>query len=111
MIEASPALTPNSRATCGSSGSAARMVATEANAAALKSAIGRRRDGSRMPSLEPPRAPVDQGARADGRPLARARLPIHAASRDAPHGRRRSALARYLLPVRCSRSNSSIPMA
>ena len=33
MIDASPALTPNSRATCGTSGSAARMVATEANAA------------------------------------------------------------------------------
>jgi hypothetical protein len=52
MIEASPALTPNSRATCGNSGSAARMVATEANAAALNKAIGRSSEGSRMRSLE-----------------------------------------------------------
>jgi hypothetical protein len=50
MIEASPALTPNSRATCGNSGSATRMVATEANDAALKSTIGRTIEGSRMAS-------------------------------------------------------------
>ena len=48
MTEASPALTPNSCATCGSSGSATRMVATDANDAALRSTIGRTIEGSRM---------------------------------------------------------------
>ncbi len=40
-MDASPVLTWNSSATCGSSGSATRMVATETKAAALSSAIGR----------------------------------------------------------------------
>lgn len=47
MIEASDTLAANSAATCGSNGSATRIVAADTKAPADNSAIARTRDGDR----------------------------------------------------------------
>ena len=56
ITDASPALTPNSAATCGSSGSATRTLATEANEAMLSSTMGRTIEGALMGPHEASRA-------------------------------------------------------
>jgi hypothetical protein len=52
ITAASPKLTSSSWAICGISGSATRMVATEAKAAALRTTIGRTIEGPRIGSPE-----------------------------------------------------------